>query len=206
MKQAFYLFLNFSKFSEFIEFYWIGYFLTFWVFPEFILYLDPHADRSLGMQFVAEFIFGHATVAFSILALIHVKFLKTVITGLFIFLYGLFLYALSQDGAWLPVTLFVIYLIGKIRRAFASTSDEKVDSAQEAMVAFYRVMLLILSAIPAIFPWPKLGGSSVDLRIDGSGLFVEHPEKMLVYFIFYYSSIAVLENRLAKKHRRPQSS
>ena len=198
MKQAFYVFLNLSKFSEYIEYYWIGYFVTFWIFPEFILGLDPDADGALGMQLGAEFIFGHATVAFSVLAVPRSMVFKTLLTVIFVLVYGLFLYALSQRGATLPVIFFVIYLIGKIRRAFVHSSTNRVDMHQEANISFARLMLFLVSAFMTLFPWPQLGLSRVTLDIPGRGIMVDEPQKFLVFFICYFSLIAWLEIKIRR--------
>jgi hypothetical protein len=84
------------------EYLLVSYLLWFWLRPEDVMAFDPNIAKFLGILFMFEFIFGHASV------FVGFAYLKQGLKGLIgmMLFYSLFFVPLMFDGYFYCVLLF----------------------------------------------------------------------------------------------------
>lgn len=201
IKKLFQFILHKSQFADYIEYYWIAYFLLMYLFPPAILKVDPFAGRAMEYHLFFEFIFGHATVGFAVANLVGTGKKRIFLYTFFLLIYGAFFVAMVVlMDAWVPVILFLLYIFEQYKRGLKDQNEAKKTFL--AISSFLKMGIFMLALIPALFPWPKLGTSLVEFGFEGSGEFVDHPQKFIVFFIFYYLGIILFENKLKPKLKK----
>jgi len=190
-----------SIYINYLDIIWIAFFLLFWISPQAVLAIDPDATTFIESLWVYEFIFGHATVAFSIAFMLKNNVKRTIVSLFFFLFYGVFFVALFMTGAVLPVILFLFSIIGRFLKTFQNNSKEERGNELifQLGMAFTRVMVLLIAAVPAMFPWPQLGIDPSIVQFSGEGEFVDHPEKIVIWMISFYSLMLYIENILVPK-------
>ncbi len=178
-----------------------------WINPDALELMQPGFFASIPFLFVAEFIFGHAGVGFS-LPVFFVGFKRWLAAAFVIALYGVFLTILWKVGHQLTVLTFTWISISRVCRAeldFTKNPKIKHQNKHErdilfihlALPAFLRFFYLIFSVLPVmLIPLPKFGLSSSSLVFMGSGVFVDYPQNLIFGLIVYFASIGRAERKV----------
>jgi hypothetical protein len=177
-----------------------------WIDPMFVEGFQPGFIASLPILVVAEFIFGHAGVGFS-LPVFFQGILRWMSVLFVISLYGVFLFALIRMGNGLLVASFVWITVSRVYRAevdFMKDGKKKYDRAdlytRLAIPPFFRVFFLMFCLLlSVVFPLPQFGLTRYSGNAIGSGSLVEHPESAIFLLIIYFAAIPWLEKNIVPR-------
>ncbi len=173
-----------------------------WINPSWVESIQPGFFPSIPLIFIAEFVFGHAGVGFSLP--VFFDGVKRWLAIVFVTsLYGLFFMVLWKTGQVLTVLTFVWLTISRVYRAdleFVKNSKEKMDRGllyfSLAMPSFFKLFYLILcTVICMVLPIPQLGISNSGYRFDGSGDFVDRPQNLILALIIYFASTPMMDKK-----------
>jgi len=158
------------------------YLVSFWINPNLWLNINPNAINAIEMFVVFEFLFGHANAGISISYLMDEKRSRGIFKGAIAF-YGIFFIVFIASGYFFEVILYMYTIFSRIYRV--SQQDDKTNIIiKQVFVSFFRIVILILSIIPAMLPWPTLGLSEV--TFTGSGALYDFPGRVLAWPIIYF--------------------
>ncbi len=191
-------------------------FLTVWISPSFLRFMDDDIGNTLSMCMWLEFLMGHAATAFIVVAhVIEGKTSRVSTTVFFGLIYASIVIVMCfVIGSYYPLIQFGVVFYGRIHLArVGSKEDFKIT---HVLVTVSRVFLLLITAgIAAALPLPRFGATPDALPLNGEGRMIENPHMTMawgfiyfvaswyIYNIFVPNTVPKLANKFTRRFRPP---
>lgn len=173
------------------------YFLSLWWFP---LLLGQYAVRNGMLLVLVEFLMLHASIIIggTLLSPDIPRLTKVKRLGGFALLYGLFVGIWSFTfQAWWPLLAFGWLLAIKFSVLFGRDMDNAVRLQRLKETWAIAAAAYIVGAVLTTFLWiPALGITAsvrTQLELPGGGLWVEQPQKVVVFGLLYFAALALVK-------------
>lgn len=169
-------------------------FVSLWIAP---LWLGSRAVSNALLTMLVEFVLIHAAGMLGGVLESRTNARSAQVTALLGFglLYAAFIGAFAfAFGEWWPVLVFGWLLLGKLHDLFAtSPANPEHRQQRQAMWALQVVAYLAAVFATVLLPIPRLGITEAiqpQLGLTGSGLWVEHPQTVVVSGALYFGLLA----------------